>query len=151
MILRPIFCFKDRKNTRWLIFNPLKQKKFIINFFVNRNWKKLTDSRKRAQILADNRKPPPRWDPPSRVSERVERAFQAADEGLFRNSNSPMITCAFNVQHFTQSKKMNTSAERLLCFIREAMNFLCNEQYSQDDFGNYFAVEFWISPPYFTK
>ena len=30
--------------------------KLIFNFFVNRNWKKLTDSRKRAQILADNRK-----------------------------------------------------------------------------------------------
>ena len=34
----------------------MKQKKLIFNFFVNRNWKKLTDSRKRAQILADNRK-----------------------------------------------------------------------------------------------
>ena len=39
---------------RW--FNFFKQKKLIFNFFVNRNWKKLTDSRKRAQILADNRK-----------------------------------------------------------------------------------------------
>ena len=34
----------------------MKQKKLIFNFFVNRNWKKLTDSRKRAEILADNRK-----------------------------------------------------------------------------------------------
>ena len=25
-------CFKDTKNTRWLIFNCLKQKKLIINF-----------------------------------------------------------------------------------------------------------------------
>ena len=40
----------------YLIFNSLKQKKLIFNFFVNRNWKKLTDSRKRAKILADNRK-----------------------------------------------------------------------------------------------
>ena len=47
---------KDTKNTSWLIFNFLKQKKLIFNFFVNRNWKKLTDSRKRAKILADNRK-----------------------------------------------------------------------------------------------
>ena len=39
-----------------LIFNSLKQKKLIFNFFVIRNWKKLTDSRKRAKILADNRK-----------------------------------------------------------------------------------------------
>ena len=39
-----------------LIFNSLKQKKLIINFVVNRNWKKLTDSRKRAKLLADNRK-----------------------------------------------------------------------------------------------
>ena len=44
----------------------MQQKKLIFNFFVNRNWKKLTDrlkrakkltdSRKRAEILADNRK-----------------------------------------------------------------------------------------------
>ena len=34
----------------------MKQKKLIFNFFVNRNWKKLTDSRKRSKILADNRK-----------------------------------------------------------------------------------------------
>ena len=38
------------------MFNFLKQKKLIFNFFVNRNWKKITDSRKRAKILADNRK-----------------------------------------------------------------------------------------------
>ena len=55
MILRP-FCFKDKKNTGLVISNSLKQKKLIFNFFVNRNWKKLTDSRKRAKILADNRK-----------------------------------------------------------------------------------------------
>ena len=47
---------KIQKNTGLLIFNSLKQKKLIFNFFVNRNWKKLTDSRKRAKILADNRK-----------------------------------------------------------------------------------------------
>ena len=34
----------------------MKQKKLIFNFIVNRNCKKLTDSRKRAKILADNRK-----------------------------------------------------------------------------------------------
>ena len=56
MILRPLFCFKDTKNTVLLIFNSLKQKKLIFNFFVNRSWKILTDSRKRAKILADNRK-----------------------------------------------------------------------------------------------
>ena len=56
MILRPLFCFEVRKNTGWLIFTSLKQKKLILNFFVNRNWKKLTDSRKRTEILADNRK-----------------------------------------------------------------------------------------------
>ena len=56
MILRPLFCFKDTKNTDSLIFNSLKQKKLIFNFFVNRNWKKLTDSRKRGKSLADNRK-----------------------------------------------------------------------------------------------
>ena len=33
----------------------MKQKKLIFNFFVNRNWKNLTDSRKKAKILADNR------------------------------------------------------------------------------------------------
>ena len=56
MILRPLFCFKDTKNTGLLIFNSLKQKKLIFNFFVNRNWKNLTDSRKRAEILSDNRR-----------------------------------------------------------------------------------------------
>ena len=55
MILGPLFCFKDTKNTG-LIFHSLKQKKLIFNFFVNRNRKKLTDSRKRAKSLADNRK-----------------------------------------------------------------------------------------------
>ena len=54
MILRPLFCLEDTKNTGLLIFNSLKQKKLIFNFFVNRNWKKLTDCRKRAKILADN-------------------------------------------------------------------------------------------------
>ena len=44
------------KNTGLLISNPLKQNKLIFNFFINRNWKKLPDSRKRAKILADNRK-----------------------------------------------------------------------------------------------
>ena len=56
MIPRPLFCFEDTKNTGLLIFNSLKQKKLILNIFVNRNWKKLTDSRKRVKILADNRK-----------------------------------------------------------------------------------------------
>ena len=57
MILRPKFCLEaDTKNTGLLIFKSLKQKKLLFNFFVNRNWKKLTDSRKRAKILADNRK-----------------------------------------------------------------------------------------------
>ena len=56
MILRPLFCFKETKNTGLLIFNSMKQKKLIFNLVVNRNWKKLTDSRKRAKILADNRK-----------------------------------------------------------------------------------------------
>ena len=56
MIRRPLSWFKIQKNTGLLIFNFLKQKKLIFNFFVNRNWKKVTDSRKRAKILADNRK-----------------------------------------------------------------------------------------------
>ena len=56
MILRPLFCFKDTKDTGLLIFNSLKEKKLMVNFVVNRNWKNLTHSRKRAKILADNRK-----------------------------------------------------------------------------------------------
>ena len=56
MILGPLFCFEDTENTGLLTFNSLKQKKLIFNFFVNHNWKNLTDSRKRAKILADNRK-----------------------------------------------------------------------------------------------
>ena len=34
----------------------MKQKKLTLNFFVYRNRKKLTDNRKKAKILADNRK-----------------------------------------------------------------------------------------------
>ena len=55
MIRRPLFWFLY-KNIGYVIFNFLQQKKLIFNFFVNRNCKKLTDSRKRAKILADNRK-----------------------------------------------------------------------------------------------
>ena len=47
---------KDTKNTGLLMFNSLKQNKLVFNFFVNRNGNELTDSRKRAKILADNRK-----------------------------------------------------------------------------------------------
>ena len=55
MILRPLFCFEDTKNTGLLILNSLKQKKLIFTFLVNRNWKNLTkrdltDSRKRAKL-----------------------------------------------------------------------------------------------------
>ena len=39
-----------------IIFNFLKEKKLIFNFFVNRNWKKSTDGRKRAKSLVDKRK-----------------------------------------------------------------------------------------------
>ena len=54
---KDLYCsFEDRTKSGLLIFNSLKQKKLIFNFFVNRNWKKLPDSRKRAKILADNRK-----------------------------------------------------------------------------------------------
>ena len=54
-MLRPLLFFEDTKNAGLLIFNS-ETKKVIFNFFINRNWKKLTDSRKRANILADNRK-----------------------------------------------------------------------------------------------
>ena len=47
------FALKIEK-TVLLIFNSLRQKKLIFNFFLNRNRKKLTDIRKRAKILADN-------------------------------------------------------------------------------------------------
>ena len=40
VILRLLFCFKVRKNTG--LFNSLKQKELIFNFFVNRNWKKIS-------------------------------------------------------------------------------------------------------------
>ena len=53
---RIFICFKYTKIEVYLIFNSLKQKKLTFNFFVYRNRKKLTDSRKKAKILADNRK-----------------------------------------------------------------------------------------------
>ena len=46
MIPRLLFCLKIQKNAGLLIFNS----------FVNCNWNKLTDSRKKAKILADNHK-----------------------------------------------------------------------------------------------
>ena len=53
LVLNPRTFFA--KNRGLLILNSLKQKKLIFNFFVNRNWKKLTDSRKRVKTLGDNR------------------------------------------------------------------------------------------------
>ena len=50
MILRPLFCFEDTKNTGLLIFNSLKQKKLIFNFLLTVTEKKLTDSRKSAKF-----------------------------------------------------------------------------------------------------
>ena len=50
------FALKIEKKTGLLIFYSLREKKLIFNFFVNSNWKKLTDSLKRAKILDDNRK-----------------------------------------------------------------------------------------------
>ena len=41
-----MILLKDTKNTGLLIFIYLKQKKLFFNFLVNRNWNKLTDSRK---------------------------------------------------------------------------------------------------------
>ena len=41
MIRRPLFCFKDTKNSGQLIFNFLKPKKLIFNFFVNRLTEKI--------------------------------------------------------------------------------------------------------------
>ena len=34
MILTPLFCFEDTKNTGLLIFNSLKQEKLIFNFLL---------------------------------------------------------------------------------------------------------------------
>ena len=50
MILRPLSCFEDTKNTGLLIFNSLKQKKLIFNFLLTVTEKKLTDSRKSAKF-----------------------------------------------------------------------------------------------------
>ena len=50
MILRPLFCFEDTKNTGLLIFNSLKQKKLIFNCLLTVTEKKLTDSRKSAKF-----------------------------------------------------------------------------------------------------
>ena len=43
------------KNTGSLIINSLKQKKLILTFLLTVTEKKLTDSRKRDKLLADNR------------------------------------------------------------------------------------------------
>jgi len=56
MILRHLFCFKNTKKIQFINILLFETKKLIFNVIVNRNWKKLTDSRKRAKILTDNRK-----------------------------------------------------------------------------------------------
>ena len=91
MILRPLFRFKDTKNTGLLIFNSLKQKELISNFVANRNWKKLTDSRKRAKILGDNRK------------------SHHPIETLFQRHSIPMLV----------SRSVKTRKFKLLCFRNE--------------------------------
>ena len=40
MILRPLFCFEDTKNTSLLIFNSFKQKKLIFKFLLTVTKKK---------------------------------------------------------------------------------------------------------------
>ena len=55
------------------MFNFLKQKTLIFNFFVNRYCKKLTDSRKRTKILADNRK----------SHHPIETLVKGADSNIF--------------------------------------------------------------------
>ena len=54
MIIRPSFCSKDTKQKNkglLFVFNSLKQKKLILNFFLffNVTDEKKADSRKRAQ------------------------------------------------------------------------------------------------------
>ena len=56
MMLRLLFCFKDTKKYRLINIKLFETIEIIFNVFVNRNWKKLTDSRKRAKTLADSRK-----------------------------------------------------------------------------------------------
>ena len=34
LMIRPLFCFEDTKNSGLLIFNSLKQKKLIFNFLL---------------------------------------------------------------------------------------------------------------------
>ena len=56
MILRHLFRFKDTKEIQVYGYLTLCNREIIFNFLVNHNWKKLTDSLKRAKILANNRK-----------------------------------------------------------------------------------------------
>ena len=56
MILRHLFRFKDTKKIQVYWYLTLCNKEIIFNFLVNHDWKKLTDSLKRAKILANNRK-----------------------------------------------------------------------------------------------
>ena len=56
MILRHLFRFKDTKEIQVYGYLTLCNREIIFNFLVNHNWKKLTDSLKRAKILANDRK-----------------------------------------------------------------------------------------------
>ena len=60
----------------------------IFNFFVNRNWKKLADSQKRAKILADNCK----------YHHPIETLIT---DGTFITLGSSYYTCAFHTRDLT--------------------------------------------------
>ena len=93
------FSLRYKKKTGLLIFNSFKQKKLILIFFVNRNWNKLTDSCKRAKILADNRKSPPHWNPHKYIKKEIKwEACQ--DYWSERDPPSPKPTSTLETGHW---------------------------------------------------
>ena len=100
----------------------MKQKKLIFNFFVNRNWKKLPDSRKRAKILADNRKSHhpietlsarfPKYSSVTLKSQNLQRSYfwpnKLFQHGEFVFTFSETLCCASRLGHKSMEKNEET-------------------------------------------
>ena len=108
MILRPLFCFEDTKNTGLLIFNSLKQKKLIFNFLLTVTEKKLTDSRKSAKFQPITVK----TTTPLRPSKAVQQLTPTSFPGLLRQKasgtrlNCMYVICKSLFKHVKSSVKL---------------------------------------------
>ena len=111
----------------------MRQKKLIFNFFVNRNRKKLGESRKRPQILADNRKTYHSIENPKQISQKnclskAKRVVRAVALTSF-NLRRKFYNLALCTRHFCSVYPFLLSDSRLCRF---PLNFASLDFYIQD-------------------